>query len=125
MEDAIPWFLERVRLFWRTEQFQYVHAGIKIDPPEANDVYTLVHDHHIVPANRYVGRLTVTGHIALERATWFTEDEETTERIDDGQVRVLPETGVLCIDAGCGKGGCLTAMIIEGKEYKLVSEAER
>lgn len=125
MEDAIPWFLEHVRLFWRTEQFQCVHAGVKIDPLEANDEYTLVHDHHIVPANRYVGRLTVTGHIALERATWFAGDEETTEKIDDGQVRVLPETGVLCIDTGCGKGGCLTAMIIKGKEYKLVSEAER
>lgn len=124
MESTIPWLSKYTHLFWKTERFQCVHAGIKIDPPEVNDVQTLVHDHDIVPENRYNGLLTVTGHIALERAMWFAGDGETTEEIGDGEKRNLPETGVLCIDTGCGKGGRLTAMIVEGNEYTLVSEAE-
>ena len=124
MEETIPWLREHVQLFWRTEEFQCVHAGIKIDPLEVNDLRTLVHDHGTVLENRYTGRLTVTGHIALEKVMWFTGDGETTEEIDDEEPHRLPETGVLCIDTGCGKGGRLTAMIIKGKEYTLISEAE-
>ena len=124
MESAIPWLEKYTHLFWKSGDFQCVHAGIKIDPPEINDVQTLVHDHDIVPENRYNGRLTVTGHIALEKVVWFAGDGETTEEIRDGEIRNLPEAGVLCIDTGCGKGGRLTAMIIVGNKYSLVSEAE-
>ena len=125
MEETIPWLREHVQLFWRTEELQCVHAGIRVDPLEVNDLRTLVHDHGIVPENRYTGRLTVTGHIALENVMWFAGDGETTEVIGDGEHHNLPETGILCIDTGCGKGGRLTAMILQGKEYTLVSEAER
>jgi len=124
MENAIPWLQKNVCIYWKTERFQCVHAGIKIDPPEANDLQTLVHDHDIVLRNLYTGRLTITGHIALDKATWFAGDGETTEGIGDGEMQNLPETGVLCIDTGCGKGGRLTAMVVDGKEYFLASEAE-
>ncbi len=123
MEKAVPWLQENVCIYWKTERFQCVHAGIKIDPPEANDLQTLVHDHNVVQRNLYTGRLTITGHIALDKATWFAGDGETTEEIGDGEMRNLPETGVLCIDTGCGKGGRLTSMVVEGKEFFLVSEA--
>ena len=125
METAIPWLQEHLQLFWKTEGLQCVHAGLRIDPPEVNDIQTLVHDHDIVPENRYSGRLTVTGHIALEKAVWFAGDGETTEEIGDGEIRKLPETGILCIDTGCGKGGRLTAMVADGGEYFLTSEKER
>ena len=124
MEETIPWLREHVQLFWRTEELQCVHAGIKMDPLEMNDLQTLVHDHSIVLENRYTGRLTITGHIALGKVMWFVGDGKTTEEIGDEESHILPETGVLCIDTGCGKGGRLTAMIIKGKEYTLVSEAE-
>ena len=124
MEETAPWLGEHTQLYWKAEGFQCVHAGIRIDPPEVNDIWTLAHDHDIVLQNLYTGPLTVTGHIALEKAMWFAGNGETTEEIGDGEIRSLPETGVLCIDTGCGKGGRLTAMIIEGKEYYLVSEAE-
>ena len=124
MEETVPWLREHVQLFLRTEEFQCVHAGIKIEPLEVNDLQTLVHDHDVVRENRYTGLLTITGHIALEKAIWFTGDGKTTEVISDGKPRCLPETGVLCIDTGCGKGGRLTAMIVKGKEYILDSEAE-
>lgn len=35
--------------------------------------------------------------------------------------RKLPASGVLCIDTGCGKGGRLTAMIVEGGCFRLAA----
>lgn len=124
MEDAIPWFREHVRLYWRTDAFQCVHAGLMLDPPEVNDLDTLVHNHETVLMNRYRGRLTITGHIALEHTSWFAGDEETVKELEDDTVMDLPETGVICIDTGCGKGGRLTAMIINGRRFLLKSVPE-
>ena len=124
MEGTIPWLQKHVQLFWKTEEYQCVHAGIMIEPLEANDLQTLVHDHDIVLRNRYTGHLTVTGHIALKKAMWFAGDGETMEENGDGETRKLPGSGILCIDTGCGKGGRLTAMIVEKNEYTLISEAE-
>lgn len=125
MEDAAPWLREHCRLYWKDERFQCVHAGIMVDPPEVNDQYTLVHDHGIVPENRYAGPLTITGHIALEKAAWFTGDGKTITELEDDTSYNLPGTGVICIDTGCGKGGRLTAMIINGDEYLLTSVDEQ
>ena len=124
MKGTIPWLQKHVQLFWKAEEYQCVHAGIMIEPLEANDLQTLVHDHDIVMRNKYNGHLTVTGHIALKKATWFAGDGETTEEYVDGETRKLPGNGILCIDTGCGKGGRLTAMIVEKNEYSLISEAE-
>ncbi len=124
MEDAIPWIKEHTRLFWKTDLFQCVHAGIMVDPPEVNDLETLVHSHETVLMNRYTGPLTITGHIALEHATWFAGDSETTEELQENITLQMPETGVICIDTGCGKGGKLTAMVIEGNQFTLKSVQE-
>ena len=125
MEDAIPWIQEHTRLFWRTDGFQCVHAGVKVEPLEANDLNTLVHDHGIVPENRYAGTLTITGHIALDEVMWFSGDGEKTSVLKEGQQYQLPDRGVICIDTGCGKGGKLTAMIIEQDGFILHSAGER
>lgn len=124
MEDAIPWVREHAQLFWKTELFQCAHAGVLVEPLEANDLRTLVHDHDVVIQNRYTGKLTITGHIALEQATWFAGDGETSNELADNVVYDLPENGVICIDTGCGKGGRLTAMAIEEKQFLLYSVPE-
>ncbi len=124
MEDAIPWVKDHVRLFWKADGFQCVHAGLKVDPPEVNDKETLVHSHETVEMNRYSGPLTITGHIALEKATWFAGDGETLKELEENVELCLPTNGIICIDTGCGKGGRLTAMVIEGKEYILLSAPE-
>lgn len=124
MEDAALWLHNRVKLFWKTEKFQCVHAGIMIDPPEVNDRYTLAHDHEIVLKNRYTGPLTITGHIALEKATWFAGDGETVQELEEGIELILPDQGVICVDTGCGKGGKLTSMIIDEKRYYLICVSE-
>ena len=125
MEDAIPWLEGRCRLFWKGVGFQCVHAGLMIDPPEANDRQTLIHDHSVALRNKYAGPLTVSGHIALEAPTYFAGDGKTTVKLPCGEWRPLPEKGLICIDTGCGKGGRLTAMIVENGQYQLkcVNEA--
>ena len=124
MEDARPWLNEHCRLFYRDETIQCVHAGLMVDPIEANDTQTIVHDHGIVLKNIYQGRLTVVGHIALEKSAWFAGDGKTVKELECGVWRELPEKGVLCIDTGCGKGGRLTTMILEDRKYRLESVHE-
>ena len=119
MEDTIPWIREHCRLYWKGKGFQCVHAGLMVDPPEANDTYTMIHDHDIVLLNRYIGSLTVVGHIALEQPIWFTGDGETIQRLPFGEKIPLPDQGIICIDTGCGKNGYLSAMIVEKKQFRL------
>lgn len=193
MEDSAGWIREHAILYWKSPgscmtcpenaaaicapPFQCVHAGILVDPIEANDSYTLIHDHAVVLRNRYAGPLTITGHIALEEPTWFpgrndqsegrdsgSAEEKTVhaenaggKSLDSGSSEGVPETagdsenagaatdrehlrppavlpygtrlslpvqGVLCIDTGCGKGGKLTAMVIDGGVFSLYCAAE-
>lgn len=119
MESAIPWLSENCRMFYQGEGFQCVHAGLLADPIEANDPQTMIHDHSVVQRNVYTGPLTVTGHIALEEPAYFAGDGKTVEPLEYGVKHPLPETGVICIDTGCGKGGRLTAMIILDNEFRL------
>ena len=121
MEDARPFLQAKCQLFWRGKNVQAVHAGVKINPIEDNDLYTLVHDHNVVLQNTYRGPLTVVGHIAIDFPTWFKGDGETTELLTPGEWLTLPKQGIICIDTGCGKGGRLTGMIIEGERFRLES----
>ena len=128
MEDTIPWIRDHVKLFYRDDTIQCVHAGCMVEPIEANTENTLIHDHSVGRANRYSGRLTVTGHIALEAPTWFAGDGKTLQMIHRGEWYPLPTQGILCIDTGCGKGGRLTGMVLEdskdGLHYRLEGVAE-
>lgn len=123
MEDAIPWIKEHCSLYWRGAGIQCVHAGLLMDPLEVNDTQTLIHDHHIALRNMYTGPLTIVGHIALEAPVWFTGDGETVEKLPYSEWTALPDHGMICIDTGCGKGGNLTAMIVEDGKYMLVGAA--
>ena len=120
MEDAAPWIREHCRMFYKGVGFQCVHAGLLVDPIEVNDTETMIHDHAIALRNCYKGSLTIVGHIALGDPMWFKGDEETTEILPYGEWKELPEKGTICIDTGCGKGGKLTAMVIEDGKYQLI-----
>ena len=123
MKDAAPWIREHCRMYWKGEGFQCVHAGLLVDPIEANDTQTMIHDHGVVMRNCYKGPLTVVGHIALEQPTWFAGDGKTEETLPYEEWRNLPEKGVICIDTGCGKGGKLSAMIVEQHRYRMVKNS--
>ena len=119
MEDAAPWLREHCRMFYQDELIRCVHAGVKVESLELNDAWTLMHDHGLVPENRYAGPLTVTGHIGLDWPAWFAGDGETVKLLPYGEESPLPDHGVICIDTGCGKGGPLTAMVLTAKMYRL------
>ncbi|MBQ6959751.1 MAG: serine/threonine protein phosphatase [Clostridia bacterium] len=124
MEAAIPWIKDHCRLYWRGGAgIQCVHAGLRTDPPEVNDTQTLVHDHQVVMRNEYDGPLTIVGHIALDMPVWFAGDGETEVNLPYSEWKPLPDRGIICIDTGCGKGGCLTAMIVEDGQFKLEGAA--
>jgi serine/threonine protein phosphatase 1 len=124
MEDSIPWLSSHVVPFYRGDGFQCVHAGLKIEPMEANDFQTMIHDHNVAMENVYAGPLTIVGHIALEKAAWFPGEGKEIRRLEEGSWRELPQRGVICIDTGCGKGGRLTGMVIEDGKYILQSAGE-
>lgn len=124
MEDSAQWIREHSALYYSEEKFYCVHAGLKIEPPEANDTYTLLHDHETVLRNRYTGRLAITGHIALPAPAYFAGDGETVREIEQNQWQNLPTNGIICIDAGCGKGGILVGMEIAGDRFILRSVME-
>ena len=127
MEESIPWIRDHCRLWWEGENLRAVHAGLTSAVLEENDIRTLVHDHDIVLRNRYTGPLTVVGHIALDFPMWFTGEERRREPLQPGEWLPLPDHGIICIDTGCGKGGRLSAMIVEENRLRLesVGESER
>ena len=124
LEDSAQWIREHSALYYREEKFYCVHAGLKIEPPEANDTYTLVHDHEIVLKNRYHGLLAITGHIAIPVPSYFAGDGKTVKEFAQNQWQNLPANGIICIDAGCGKGGFLVGMEIAGDRFVLRSAEE-
>ena len=126
MENTIPWISEHASMFYRDQggDFQCVHAGLLIEPIEANDYYTMIHDHYVAEKNCYGGPLTIVGHIALEKPTWFAGDGKTIVKLEEGVLYDLPEKGVICIDAGCGKVGRLLGMTIEDGKYVLSGVSE-
>ena len=119
--DALrDWLNGNLKPWYRGEGLQCVHAAVRVDPLESNDTYTLVHDHDAVLQNMYAGPLTVTGHISLQEATYFAGDGETTRTLQPDTAYPLPDTGIICIDTGAGKGGCLTAMAVEAGRFVLL-----
>ena len=124
MTDCIPWVQEHVVLWHKGKGFSCVHAGLLIDPPELNDMWTMVHDHTVVLQNRYAGPLIITGHIALDEVCWFAGDGDTTAVCPEKMWQPLPARGTICIDTGCGKGGRLTGMIIRDEAFTLTSVPE-
>ena len=106
-------------MFYRDETIQCVHAGLLLEPIEVNDNETLIHDHGIVMRNVYHGRLTIVGHIGIEKPMWFAGDGETVEELEYEKEMPLPEKGIICIDTGCGKGGRLSGMVIEDSNFSI------
>ena len=96
-----------------------MHAGVKVEPIEANDRQTLIHDHGVIFENEYKGVLTIVGHVGIEKPMYFDGQGGEGQELAYGEEVALPENGVICIDTGCGKGGKLTAMVVEGRAFRI------
>ena len=121
MDESIPWFKKHCTLYYEADTFQCVHAGVKSEVLSENDEYTLLMDHRCARQNRYTGKLTITGHVVSKEPMYYDGSGKKGQMLPYNQRMPLPETGCICIDTGCAEGNKLTAMLIEGEEYYLVS----
>ena len=113
------WIAENSRQWHQDVLFQCAHAGIKTEPIEDNDEYTLLMHHSITRKNRYSGKLTITGHIHLKRPMLFDGSGSKGIVLEYHKWMPLPEKGVICIDTGCPEYDRLTAMVIQNREFYL------
>ena len=121
MDESIPWFKKYCRPYYEADAFQCVHAGVTSEKLSENDDYTLFMDHRCARQNQYTGKLTITGHVVSKEPMYYDGSGKKGQPLPYNQRMPLPETGCICIDTGCAEGNKLTAMVIEGEEYYLVS----
>lgn len=119
MESYIPWITENMPLYFEEEGLRCVHAAVREESFEDNDLDTLVKDHSESKKNLYDGKLTIIGHTPLQDPTYYDGSGEEGIALPYGEWRALPERGTICIDTGCVFGGKLTAMIVEHGGYSL------
>ena len=119
LSECARWIEAHSVLYYKQDAFQCAHAGVCVEPIERNDPDVLLHDHSIVRENRYQGKLTITGHLALREPAWFMGDGKNIQKLASRREYELPRRGVICIDTGCCMGGTLTAMAIENDRFML------
>ncbi len=121
VSEYAGWIKENTVPYYEDQYFQCVHAAVRNEPLDRQDDYTLMMSHSLTKKNQYKGKLTVTGHIHLRNPMYF-DGFGGKRNLPYGKKGALPGCGVICIDTGCGTKGCpLTGMIIENKEFQLVS----
>lgn len=110
--------LENMQDYYEEEDFQACHASIKKNNIKENSKYTLVVNRFNTYNSKYKGKLTITGHLGLNKPLYFPGNGKH-EELTYGVTQDLPKTGIICIDTGCYHGNKLTAMIIEDDKYIL------
>lgn len=110
-------------LYFETEDYICVHAGLKSEHPEENDADTLLWDREVTEG-KYKGKLAIGGHTPMRRPVWFVPDGKILPLPED-TVLSLPDRGFICMDTGCVFGGRLTAMVIEGDSFSMQSVGRR
>lgn len=122
ISNYTKWIQNNTVLYYETKHYRCVHAAIRDRPLSEHDGHTLMMNHFSVKRNHYKGKLTITGHIHLQNPTYFDGNNGKGSVLPYEKTLKLPESGVICIDTGCGsKGGKLTGMIVGGTKYRLVS----
>ena len=116
-------FIEAAPLYYETEQWIGVHAGLKSEIPSENDPEVLMWDRSVAHG-AYTGKLGIGGHTPMNEPVWFLPDG--THLVLKYDTRLpLPDRGFMIIDTGCVFGGRLTALIIEGGEFYLKQMRKR
>ncbi len=117
--NHLDWFEENTVLHYVEDRFQCVHAGLENEDPEKNSIETLIWDRAALIDNVYKGKLTIVGHTPLKVPIYYAGNWLDTKLLGYDENRKLPKTGFICIDTGCVYGCKLTAMIIEGRKYRM------
>lgn len=115
--------LESTPLFFETEDYICVHAGLKSEIPGENDPEILLWDRDVI-CGSYRGKLGIGGHTPLRNPVWFVPDGRALLLKEDTHLP-LPDKGFICLDTGCVFGGRLTCMVIEDEEFYVTSVRRR
>ncbi|MEE8825915.1 MAG: metallophosphoesterase [Eubacteriales bacterium] len=111
--------LKNTPLYYETEQFICVHAGLVSDKVSDNTEDICLWDRS-VNEGEYKGKLGIGGHTPHEKPVYLPGDGGCVPLPYDTRLS-LPEKGFICIDTGCVFGGRLTALVVEGEAYRCVS----
>lgn len=117
----VAWFKKNTVLTYEEENFQCCHAGLDSEEIAGNLPEVLMWDRTRIDQNDYYGKLTIIGHTPVENAAWCAGDKKTIKVLPERKWMKLPETGLICLDTGCVFGYKLSAMVIDGTEYRLDS----
>ncbi|MCH4040195.1 MAG: metallophosphoesterase [Eubacteriales bacterium] len=111
--------LKDTPLFYETEQFICVHAGLVSDDVKENTEDICLWDRS-VNEGEYKGKLGIGGHTPHETPVYFPGDGGCVPLPYDRELS-LPEKGFICIDTGCVFGRRLTALVISGGTYRCLA----
>lgn len=121
--DSCKELLMETPLFFETDEYICVHAGLKSEIPAENEKDILLWDRDVTQGS-YKGKLGIGGHTPMRSPVWFVPDGRVLVLKDDIHLP-LPDKGFICMDTGCVFGGRLTAMVIDGEEFYMASVRRR
>lgn len=118
------WISKNTQLWYKCKRYQACHAGLENKPLDKQYEEVLLWDRSAIRQGFYKGPLTIVGHTPLNEPTWIGPVNNEVEYIPLQYYEWydLPLEGLIAIDTGCGKGGYLTALIIEKTQFYLACE---
>lgn len=105
-------------LYYETDRFIGVHAGLRSENPAENDAETLMWDRSVTRGS-YRGKLGIGGHTPMRDPIYFNE-EGIGITLPYESFITLPEKGFICMDTGCVFGRKLTALVVREDTFECV-----
>ena len=113
-------YLRNLPLYYETDDWICVHAGISCGGPEHTERDVFLWDRGIACGEPYGGKLLIYGHTPGKEVIYRNELGSPAV-ISQGTRYGLPGSGSICLDTGCVFGGMLSAMVIESGWYRIES----
>jgi len=97
-------FYDNLRMYYETDDYYYVHAGLTKNSPEEADPYEILWFRYDYPTQYKLSKNLIYGH--------------TPHKYDIRKEKNKNGALMIDIDTGCGKGGKLTGYCVETGDYK-------